>query len=109
MKGLYDAYYCEKCGRSGEPVKLSGGYHARLCPDHLNEWDRYAGKHRTFSTLQDLENMVFNGPIPQWAKQMQSRLRDMMFKVAMRWVLGGERWDSLEGMTEGESDAKTDG
>ncbi len=89
---LLNSYGCQICGGYPENTTLIGGYHTRLCVEHLNEWstfirdsDLYLERGNILIEIQ----LAVEGGYEKRAKEKLIRLNNMdrqLFDIGASWV-----------------------
>ncbi len=91
-KTLLNSYGCQICGGYPENTKLIGGYHARLCVEHLNEWSNFIRDSDLYLECGNLLVeivLAIEGGYEKRAKEKLIGLNDIdrqLFDIGESWV-----------------------
>ncbi len=86
-----NSFGCWICSELSENTTLIGGYHARLCQDHRNDWHKYVREHKL---MIERDNLIVEGHLAAERldeKQMEILAVEMRENSKQLYALG-EQW-----------------
>ena len=100
-----NGFGCWICDEFSETMTLLGGYRARLCPDHRNEWHKYIRQHEL---RVEHENIRIEGSVAAERldeSQMKILMRELRKNEVLLYALG-ETWVSAAIISKAMDDRK---
>ncbi len=91
-KTLLNSYGCQICGGYPENTTLIGGYHTRLCVEHLNEWSVFIRDSDLYLERGNLlvdAGVAIEARTATKAKEIMVTLNDIdrqLFDIGESWV-----------------------
>ena len=89
---LINSYGCQICGGYPVNTKLIGGYHTRLCPEHLNEWSVFIRDNDLYLERGNLlveEGIALEGCDETRAKEVMAKINEIdrqLFDIGESWI-----------------------